>query len=121
MAEARIEIRGLRVEARIGVTDAELELERPLLIDLVLTVADCGAVETDEISDTADYAAAAARAAEIAGSKPHRTLEHLAGKIAAALAAALGVAVEATVAKPDPPMAETVDAVSVRVSASAPE
>lgn len=118
--EARIEVRGLRVDARIGVTDAELKVDRPLVLDLALTVPDCAATETDEIDGTVDYAAVAALAVEIVRAEPHRTLERLAAKIADAIAGEFGVAVEVVVAKPGPPMDADVEAVAVRVSARLP-
>ena len=68
-----IELRGLRVQARIGVTDAELEVERPLLIDIDLIPFSCAATETDAIEDTVDYSqVGGARGAARAGAAaPH--------------------------------------------------
>ena len=112
-----IELRGLRVQARIGVTDAELEVERPLLIDIDLIPFACAATETDAIEDTVDYSELAAIAERLAGEAPHRTLERLAQKIAEALLATGSCAeVGVRVAKPEPPMPQTVDAVAVRVA-----
>ena len=112
-----IELRGLRVDARIGVTDAELEIERPLLIDIDVIPVSCAATETDAIEDTVDYSELAAIAERLAGEQPHRTLERLAAKIADALLATGGCAeVGVRVAKPEPPMPQTVDAVAVRVA-----
>lgn len=116
MNDLRILIRGLRVRARIGVSDAEREVERPLAIDLDLTPAHGKAGTTDELADTVDYAAAAALVEEIAAETPYRTLERLASRLADALLELPGCAVaEVRVAKPDPPMAQSVDHVAVRV------
>ena len=115
-----IELRGLRVAARIGVTDAELEVERPLEIDIDLIPRSCAATETDAIEDTVDYSQVAAIAEGLATGEPHRTLERLAARIAEAILATCDCAeVGVRVAKPDPPMPQPVDAVAVRVARSA--
>ena len=115
-----IELRGLEVQARIGVTDAELEVERPLLIDIDLIPFSCAATETDAIEDTVDYSQVGALAEGLAREQPHRTLERLAARIADALIAAGECAeVGVRVAKPEPPMPQSIDAVAVRVARSA--
>lgn len=115
-----IEIRGLRVETRIGVSDAELEVERPLTIDVDLIPTSCTATETDAIEDTLDYAAIGAIAERVATAETHRTLERLAAELADAILAAGGCEeVGVRVAKPNPPMPQSVDAVAVRVARSA--
>lgn len=115
-----IELRGLRVLARIGVTDQELEAERPLLIDLDLVPAHSAATETDDVADTVDYTEVAALAERVATGGPHRTLERLASEIAGAVLAGFSCAEAGVrVAKPDPPMDQHVDHVAVRVARSA--
>jgi len=115
-----IELRGLRVLARIGVTDAELEVERPLLIDVDLIPHDAAATETDAIADTVDYAEVAALVERIATAAPHRTLERLAASIAGEIIAGGDCAeVGVRVAKPEPPMPQRIDQVAVRVARSA--
>jgi dihydroneopterin aldolase len=118
--EIWIELRGLRVSARIGVTDAELELERELVIDIDLIPQRTAAVETDELSDTLDYARVAELAERTATSGPHRTLERLGARIAEVVIVDGGCAeVGVRVAKPDPPTAQAVDSVAVRIARSA--
>jgi dihydroneopterin aldolase len=118
--EIWIELRALRVRARIGVTDAELETERPLLIDLDLIPVRSGATASDEIADTLDYSEVAAIAERVAISSPHRTLERVAARIAEALLQTGAVAeVGVRVAKPDPPMDQTVASVAVRLARTA--
>ncbi len=115
--ELWIELRGLRVQARIGVSDAELETERELVIDIDLIPTTSAATETDEIADTVDYSEVAAICERLAREQPHRTLERLAARIADELLA--GVACEdvgVRVAKPAPPMSQTVDSVAVRLA-----
>lgn len=115
-----IELRGLRVLARIGVSDAELEVERPLLIDIDLIPERAAATESDELADTVDYAAVAAIAERCATAAPHRTLERLAAEVADAILAEGGCSeVGVRVAKPEPPMEQRVDHVAVRVARSA--
>jgi len=115
-----IELRGLRVQARIGVTDAELEIERPLLIDIDLIPFSSAATETDAIEDTVDYSEVAATAERLVRERPHRTLERLAAEIAEALIGGGEIAEAGVrVAKPEPPMPQSVDAVAVRVARSA--
>ena len=114
-----IELRGLSVSARIGVSDAELEVERPLLIDIDLIPSSTRATETDAITDTVDYAAVAALAQRVTTAQPHRTLERLAARIADAVIAEVDCAeVGVRVAKPEPPMEQRVDHVAVRVARS---
>lgn len=113
-SDVTIRVRDLQVMARIGITDAELAVERPLRIGIAIDSEANRATETDEIADTTDYAAVAALAAEIARSQPHRTLERLAARIAAAVLAEFPAsAVEVEVEKPDPPMDESVAGVAV--------
>ncbi len=120
MSEIWIELRGVRVSARIGVTDAELEVERPLLIDVDLIPISGRATATDEIADTVDYAEVAGLAERVATASPHRTLERLADQIAAAvLAETASAEVGVRVAKPDPPMPTAVEQVAVRVAREA--
>ena len=117
-----IELRGLRVEARIGVTDEELEVDRTLIIDIDLIPTDCRATETDSIEDTLDYSVVGAIAERTATEQPHRTLERLAARIADGILAAGGCdEVGVRVAKPDPPMPQQIDAVAVRVARGAGE
>ena len=115
-AGATIEVRALRLQARIGVTDLELEVERDLVIDITIETADNLATETDSIEDTVDYASVARVARELATKEPHRTLERLAAKIAEAVATRFETeCVEVRCAKPSPPMEDRVAEVAVRV------
>jgi dihydroneopterin aldolase len=117
--EVWIELRALRVLARIGVTDAELEVDRPLLIDVDLIPREVTATETDAIGDTVDYAEIAALVERIATAGSHRTLERLAASIAEEIIGGGACAeVGVRVAKPDPPMPQQIDHVAVRVARS---
>jgi dihydroneopterin aldolase len=117
--EIWIELRGLRVAARIGVTDDELEVERPLLIDIDVIPMATAAACSDRLADTVDYSRLAAEAERLATARPHRTLERLAAEIAEQILAGGDCAeVGVRVAKPEPPMPQTVEQVAVRVARS---
>ena len=119
-ADVTIRVRDLQVAARIGITDAELAVERPLRIAIAIETESNRATETDEIADTVDYAAVATLAAELTRSQPHRTLERLAARIAAGVLEGFAAsAVEVEVEKPDPPMDESVAGVSARLRVEA--
>lgn len=81
----KIYIRGLRVEAVVGVYDWERSLERPLLFDLELGVDTREAASSDRVRDAVDYAAVAELVRDIAHSLQPQLLETLAEKIARSL------------------------------------
>jgi dihydroneopterin aldolase len=111
-----IEITGLSLYTHHGVSEAEREVGQRLVIDLRLDVGETDATVTDSIEDTVDYAAVCQLVALIAQQRSHKTLERLCGAIANRLLADYeleGVWVKAT--KPEPPIALSVDEVSVEV------
>jgi 7,8-dihydroneopterin aldolase/epimerase/oxygenase len=111
-----IEINGLSLYTHHGVSDAEREVGQRLVVDLRLDVGETDATVTDSIEDTIDYAEVCQLVALIAQQRSHKTLERLCGTIANRLLADYeleGVWVKAT--KPEPPIALTVDEVSVEV------
>jgi 7,8-dihydroneopterin aldolase/epimerase/oxygenase len=111
-----IEITGLSLYTNHGVTDAEREVGQRLVLDLRLDVGETDATVTDSIDDTVDYGEVCQLVALIAQQRSHRTLERLCSTIADRLLADYdleGVWVKA--AKPEPPIALSVDEVSVEV------
>jgi dihydroneopterin aldolase len=111
-----IEITGLSLYTHHGVSDAEREVGQRLVIDLRLDVGETDATVTDSLEDTVDYADVCQLVALIAQQRSHKTLERLCSTIADRLLADYdleGVWVKA--AKPEPPIALTVDEVSVEV------
>jgi 7,8-dihydroneopterin aldolase/epimerase/oxygenase len=111
-----IEISGLSLYTHHGVSEAEREVGQRLVLDLRLDVGQTDATVTDAIEDTIDYDEVCQLVALIAQQRSHRTLERLCGAIANRLLADYeleGVWVKAT--KPEPPIALTVDEVSVEV------
>ncbi len=111
-----IEIAGLSLYTHHGVSEAEREVGQRLVLDLRLDVGETDATVTDSIEDTVDYAEVCQLVALIAQQRSHRTLERLCATIAERLLADYeleGVWVKA--AKPEPPIALSVEEVSVEV------
>jgi len=111
-----IEISGLSLYTHHGVSAAEREVGQRLVLDLRLDIGESDATVTDSIEDTVDYAEVCQLVALIAQQRSHKTLERLCSTIADRLLADYeleGVWVKA--AKPEPPIALSVDEVSVEV------
>ena len=111
-----VEITGLSLYTHHGVSEAEREVGQRLVVDLRLDLGETDATVTDSIEDTVDYAEVCQLVALIAQQRSHRTLERLCSTIADRLLADYdleGVWVKA--AKPEPPIALSVDEVSVEV------
>ena len=111
-----IEITGLSLYTHHGVSEAEREVGQRLVVGLRLDVGETDATATDSIEDTIDYAEVCQLVALVAQQRSHRTLERLCATIASRLLADYdleGVWVKAT--KPEPPIALSVEEVSVEV------
>ena len=111
-----VEIAGLSLYTRHGVSEAERELGQRLLIDVSFELSDCDATVTDRVEDTVDYAEACEQVALAAQERSYHTLERLCAAIAQRLADRFGaesIRVKAT--KPEPPIALPVEEVSVEV------
>jgi dihydroneopterin aldolase len=111
-----IEISGLSLYTHHGVSEAEREVGQRLVLDLRLDVGETDATVTDEVEDTVDYGEVCQLVALIAQQRSHKTLERLCSTIADRLLADYdleGVWVKA--AKPEPPIALSVEEVSVEV------
>ena len=111
-----IQITGLSLYTRHGVTEAEREIGQRLLIDVAFEVTGCDATVTDRVEDTVDYADACEQVALAAQESSYRTLERLCAAIAERLNDRYGadsIRVKAT--KPEPPIPLPVEEVSVEV------
>jgi dihydroneopterin aldolase len=111
-----IEITGLSLYTNHGVSAAEREVGQRLVIDMRLDIGETDATVTDAIEDTVDYGEVCQLVALIAQQRSHKTLERLCSAIADRLLSDYdleGVWVKA--AKPEPPIALSVDEVSVEV------
>jgi 7,8-dihydroneopterin aldolase/epimerase/oxygenase len=112
----QIEVRGLRVLAVCGVLPEERERAQPLGVDLDVELDADAAAVSDDLADTANYAAlcdAAVAALHVA--RP-RLLEHACEVVGAAVldADARVLAVTVSVAKLRPPIPHDVASVAVR-------
>lgn len=113
----RIEIRGLRLEAVHGVDDEERRAPQPLEVDLDLHLSLSEAAAHDELSRTADYAAAVEAALSVVGGAPRHLLETLAADVAEAVLADRRVAaVTVAVRKLRPPVPHQLGSAGVRIT-----
>ncbi|HXQ59638.1 MAG TPA: dihydroneopterin aldolase [Acidimicrobiales bacterium] len=119
MTGDRIEIRGLRLLGVHGVLPEERGRPQPFEVDLDLDIDMAEASVTDDLADTADYAAAIRTVADVVGGAPRNLLESLAGAIAEALLADDRIR-SATVAvrKLRPPVPHQVASTGVRLTRS---
>lgn len=111
-----VEITGLSLYTRHGVSEAERELGQRLLIDVSFELSECDATVTDRVEDTVDYADVCEQVALSAQERSYQTLERLCAAIAERLSDRYGaesIRVKAT--KPEPPIALPVEEVSVEV------
>jgi dihydroneopterin aldolase len=111
-----IEITGLSLYTRHGVSEAERELGQRLVFDISFELDDCDATVTDRIEDTINYGEVCEQVALAAQERSYKTLERLCSAVADRLIDRFGaesVRVKAT--KPEPPIPLPVDEVSVEV------
>jgi 7,8-dihydroneopterin aldolase/epimerase/oxygenase len=111
-----IEITGLSLYTRHGVSEAERELGQRLVFDVSFELDECDATVTDRVEDTVDYADVCEQVALAAQERSYHTLERLCAALADRLFERYGaesVRVKAT--KPEPPIPLPVDEVSVEV------
>ena len=111
-----VEIAGLSLYTRLGVTEAEREIGQRLLIDLTLEVGEPDATLTDLIEDTVDYGEVCNVCALVAQQRTYHTLERLCTSIADRLLDDFSIeAVSVKAAKPEPPIPLPVEEVAVTV------
>lgn len=107
-------IRDLRVETLIGVYAAERVATRTLVMDLDIELDACRAADSDDISDTVDYAVVVADVRAELARKDYFLLERLAEFVAGRILARFGARrVAVRVAKPG--VIEGVGAVGVSI------
>ena len=75
-------VKGLKVEAVIGVYDWERAITQPLLIDIVLETDISRAAVSDDVDDALNYKAVCDDVSEWCQDIKAKLLEHLAGQIA---------------------------------------
>ena len=111
-----VEVTGLSLYTRHGVSAAERELGQRLVIDVEFELDDCDAIVTDRVEDTVDYADVCEQVALAAQERSYKTLERLCNAIAERLMDRYGCdSVRVKAAKPEPPIPLPVEEVSVEV------
>ena len=111
-----IEITGLSLYTHHGVSEAEREVGQRLVVDVRLEMGECDATATDSIEDTIDYLQVCQLIALVAQQRSHSTLERLCSTIANRLLSDYELeAVWVKASKPEPPIALSVEEVSVEV------
>ncbi len=111
-----IEISGLSLFTRHGVSEAERELGQRLVFDISFELDECDATVTDRIEDTIDYGEVCEQVALAAQERSYKTLERLCAAVADRMIDRFGAeSVRVKAAKPEPPIPLPVDEVSVEV------
>jgi 7,8-dihydroneopterin aldolase/epimerase/oxygenase len=119
MSLDRISLLGLRVRGRHGVYEHERRDGQEFVIDAVLGLDVRSAAASDDLSRTVDYGVLADRLAAVVGGEPVRLIETLAERLALVCLAEPGVQeVEITVHKPQAPVTQVVQDVTVTIQRS---
>lgn len=115
-------IKGLKVEAVIGVYDWERAITQPLLIDIALETDISKAAISDEVKDALNYKAVCDDVSEWCKAIKAKLLEHLAEKIADKLLSKYSCQ-KVTLILAKPTAIQAADAVGVQITrfAKAPE
>jgi dihydroneopterin aldolase len=111
-----VEVTGLSLYTRHGVSAAEREIGQRLVFDVSFELEECDATVTDRVEDTVDYGEVCEQVALAAQERQYKTLERLCSAVADRLIGRFGaesVRVKAT--KPEPPIPLPVEEVSVEV------
>lgn len=117
MTADRIELRGLRLSALVGVLPEERERTQPVELDLDIELPLDRAGQSDDLSDTVDYGEICAAVDSVVQAGHVALLEHLAERIAGVV---LGVdrrieAVVVRVHKLRPPVSQQLHTSGVRI------
>lgn len=115
-----IEVRGLQVEGRHGVADAEREHDQPFVVSLAVRLDTREAAAFDDINATLDYAEAVRQVTAVVRGESVQLIETLADRIARKLLANKRVLdIWVRIAKPNAPLGDAVlDEVAVEISRS---
>lgn len=118
----RIELRGLRLAAVVGVLPHERTTAQPLELDLDVVVDLAAAGGSDDLADTVDYGALCQAVDDTVSGSRYGLLEALAEAVAATVLAQDGRISEAVVAvrKLRPPVAQHLDTSGVRLTRRRP-
>lgn len=109
-----VELRGLQAFGAHGVSEAEREVGRRIVLDISFVVPGCEAVSDDRLEGTVDYGVVAALAEEVVRERSCRTLERLCALVAEEIAARFQVVdLLVRAAKTEPPIPQAIDEVAV--------
>jgi 7,8-dihydroneopterin aldolase/epimerase/oxygenase len=115
----RIELRGLTVRGHHGVFEHERRDGQEFVIDVTVRIDLDRAAASDDLTDTLDYGALAARIADIVGGPARNLIETVAAEIADDVMGDERVhAVEVVVHKPQAPVPLALDDVAVTIHRS---
>lgn len=114
-APDRIFVSRIECSTHVGVGDAERRSKQALVIDVELWIDTRRAAESDSIEDSVDYGEIVARTVRLATEREYRLLEALAERVAGEVLDLGGQAVRVLVRKPKPPIATSLEYVSVEV------
>ncbi len=111
----RVELVGLEAFGAHGVSDAEREVGRRIVLDISFIVPDSHAVAADDLEGTVDYGVVATLAASVVTGTSCRTLEHLCGLVADEIEDRFPEIrdLEIRAAKTEPPIPEAIGEVAV--------
>jgi FolB domain-containing protein len=114
-----VEIRGLKLRGRHGVSVEERENEQPIIVSLAARLDSRPAAMLDDLASTLDYEEAVRVISKIVTGESYALLETLGDRIARSILANPRVLdVWVRVAKPQAPLPEDVEEVAVEVSRS---
>jgi FolB domain-containing protein len=112
-----VEVRGLRLRARIGVTQEERAQEQGVVISVAARLDTRRASALDDITETLDYEEAVRQISKIVSGESYALAETLADRIARTLLSNPSVDdVWVRISKPEVTLAEEVDEVAVEIS-----
>src|ERR1700730_17505438 len=115
----RIELRGLTVRGHHGVFEHERRDGQEFVVDVTVWIDLDRAAASDDLTDTLDYGALAARIADIVGGPVRNLIETVAAEIADDVMGDERVhAVEVVVHKPQAPVSLALDDVAVAIHRS---
>lgn len=115
----RITLNGLRVFAHHGVHPTERDQGQVFFVDVTVEMDLLPAGTSDDLEDTVDYGALAARVEQIVADEQHQLIERVAERVAAEILGDPRIqGVEVTVHKPDAPMPVEVGDTAVTIRRS---
>jgi dihydroneopterin aldolase len=112
-----IELRGIRVLGRHGVSESERSAAQPFELDIDVFTDMSRAADSDDLADTVDYQALAEGACRVVAERSFQLLEALAGAVAESSLEHEGVEqVTVSVRKLRPPVAVDMASAGVRIT-----